>query len=66
MAGCGLRIVGGGTNLLTGGGTISDEDMAELRSQGVGQLFGPGASTRDIVDYIKSEVASRRGAGETP
>jgi methylmalonyl-CoA mutase C-terminal domain/subunit len=60
-----LKEKGGDDILLTGGGTISDEDMAELHDQGVGQLFGPGASTRDIVDYIRSEVASRRGAGET-
>jgi methylmalonyl-CoA mutase C-terminal domain/subunit len=46
--------------LLTGGGCISDEDMAELRELGVGELFGPGASTRDIVDYIRSEITRRR------
>ncbi len=51
---------GGGDILLTGGGTIPDEDMAELRAAGVGQLFGPGASTRDIVEYIREEVARRR------
>ena len=55
---------GGGDILLTGGGTINDEDMAELSAQGVGRLFGPGASTRDIVDYIRTEIAGRR-AGET-
>ena len=58
-----LNEKGAGDILLTGGGTISDEDMAELRSSGVGQLFGPGASTRDIVEYIKTEIAARR-AGE--
>jgi len=56
-----LQAKGGGDILLTGGGTISDEDMATLRSLGVGRLFGPGASTRDIVDYIRAEAARRRG-----
>jgi methylmalonyl-CoA mutase C-terminal domain/subunit len=55
---------GGGDILLTGGGTINDEDMAELSGQGVGRLFGPGASTGDIVNYIRAEVTERR-AGET-
>jgi methylmalonyl-CoA mutase C-terminal domain/subunit len=59
-----LKEKGGDDILLTGGGTISDEDMAELRSGGIGELFGPGASTRDIVDYIKTEISTRR-AGET-
>ena len=32
--------------------------MAELAAQGVGRLFGPGASTREIVDYIREVVAA--------
>jgi methylmalonyl-CoA mutase, C-terminal domain len=55
-----LREKGGDDILLTGGGCIGDEDMAELREQGVGDLFGPGASTREIVDYIRDEVGRRR------
>src|SRR3954464_3541437 len=31
--------------LITGGGIIPKEDMAELRAQGIGQLFGPGTPT---------------------
>jgi len=48
--------------LLTGGGIISKEDMAALKAQGVGELFGPGTSTGAIVDYIKDWVAKRSGA----
>ena len=51
---------GGGDVLLTGGGCIGDEDMAALAAQGVGRLFGPGASTREIVAYIREEIARRR------
>src|SRR2546425_2429809 len=46
--------------LLTGGGIISKEDMATLKSQGVGELFGPGTSTASIVEYIRAWVGHRR------
>ncbi len=39
--------------LLTGGGIIPEDDINELKKIGVGQLFTPGASTRDIAGYIK-------------
>jgi len=45
--------------LLTGGGIIPVSDAAQLEEQGVGKLFGPGASTRDIIAYIREEVARR-------
>ena len=47
--------------LLTGGGIIPKEDMAALKAQGVGELFGPGTSTGAIVDYIRDWVTQRRG-----
>ena len=40
--------------LLTGGGIIPEEDIKELKKMGVGQIFTPGASTRDIAIYIKA------------
>jgi methylmalonyl-CoA mutase C-terminal domain/subunit len=39
--------------LLTGGGIIGKEDMAELQKMGTGRLFGPGTTTKSIVDYIR-------------
>ncbi len=39
--------------LLTGGGIIPEEDIAELKKIGVGELFTPGAPTTAIADYIK-------------
>jgi methylmalonyl-CoA mutase, C-terminal domain len=45
--------------LLTGGGIIPKEDMDSLRAQGVGQLFGPGTSTSDLVDFIRTWFAER-------
>ena len=39
--------------LVTGGGIIPQEDMDALRVQGIGQLFGPGTPTGDLVSYIQ-------------
>jgi methylmalonyl-CoA mutase C-terminal domain/subunit len=39
--------------LLTGGGIIPEEDIKKLRELGVGELFTPGASTKNIAEYIK-------------
>jgi len=55
-----MREKGAGDILLTGGGCINDTDMAELAEQGVGALFGPGASTGAIVEYIREEIGRRR------
>jgi methylmalonyl-CoA mutase, C-terminal domain len=44
--------------LVTGGGIIPPEDMAALKGQGIGQLFGPGTPTSELIEYIKSWAAS--------
>ena len=44
--------------LLTGGGIIPEEDIKALRTQGVGELFTPGAPTTEIAGYIKEWVKS--------
>ena len=46
--------------LLTGGGIIPEEDMAELNKIGVGKLFAPGATTSEISGYIKDWVKENR------
>ncbi len=46
--------------LLTGGGIIPENDMAELNKMGVGKLFAPGTSTAVIADYIKNWVKENR------
>ncbi len=51
--------------LLTGGGIIPEEDSQELEKAGVGRLFGPGTPMRDVIEYIRGEVARRRAAGAT-
>jgi len=39
--------------LLTGGGIIPEQDINKLKEMGVGELFTPGASTKNIALYIK-------------
>lgn len=46
--------------LLFGGGIIPGKDIDELKIVGVGQLFTPGASTQEIVAYVKDWVAHNR------
>ena len=60
-----LRKAGAGHMLVTGGGIIASDDMAALSRQGVGRLFGPGASLKELVDYIKDEVGRRRAAARS-
>ena len=61
-----LRQTGLGDLLLTGGGVIPAEDMAELQRQGCGRLFGPGTDTREIAGYLRQSVAHRRARNQTP
>ena len=51
-----------GDRLLTGGGIIPPDDMTTLAAQGVGRLFGPGTSTREIAQYIHETLSARHGA----
>ena len=46
--------------LVTGGGIIPADDMKKLNDLGVGKLFSPGTDTKEIVDYIKTEVQIKR------
>jgi len=46
--------------LLTGGGIIPQEDIDALKKIGVGELFPPGASMKDIVNYITGWVQTHR------
>lgn len=46
--------------LITGGGIIPPEDVEALRRQGIGQLFGPGTPTADLIAYIHTWAAEQR------
>jgi methylmalonyl-CoA mutase C-terminal domain/subunit len=48
--------------LLAVGGIIPDEDIAGLKQAGVSEVFQPGASTQDIVEFIRGHV--KQGASD--
>ena len=38
------------------GGIIPDQDIPKLKALGVSEIFHPGASTEDIVEYVRRNV----------
>jgi methylmalonyl-CoA mutase C-terminal domain/subunit len=42
--------------VVTLGGTIPSDDVKELKELGVAEVFTPGASTQQAVDFIRSAV----------
>ncbi|HYR95674.1 MAG TPA: cobalamin B12-binding domain-containing protein [Candidatus Binatus sp.] len=50
---------GGGDKVVFGGGIVPDEDLPALISAGVAKVFTPGASTQEIVDWIRANVRPR-------
>jgi methylmalonyl-CoA mutase C-terminal domain/subunit len=38
------------------GGTIPADDIPELKKLGVAEIFTPGASTQEIIDYVRGAV----------
>jgi methylmalonyl-CoA mutase C-terminal domain/subunit len=53
----GLKDAGADDVLVVVGGTIPHGDAEELKASGVAEVFGPGASMGDIVDFLKGAVA---------
>jgi methylmalonyl-CoA mutase C-terminal domain/subunit len=45
--------------LVVGGGIIPDEDIPSLKAMGIAEIFGPGTTTTEIIDYIKDNVKTR-------
>jgi methylmalonyl-CoA mutase, C-terminal domain len=44
-----------------GGGIIPDEDIPELERIGVAHIFTPGATTTEIVDWVREHVGTPAG-----
>ncbi len=53
-----LREQGAGDVLVTVGGTIPAGDIPELKERGVAEVFTPGTSTDDIVEFLSSSLAA--------
>ena len=41
------------------GGIIPDPDVVKLKEEGISEIFQPGASTADIVDYVVNNVRKK-------
>ena len=54
-----LKELGAGDVAVFGGGIIPDDDAVKLKEMGVRQIFTPGASTEDIVKWVRENVAAR-------
>ena len=56
----GLKKKGIDNVIILAGGIIPDEDIPALQKMGIRGVFGPGASTKDIAEFIKKEHATRK------
>jgi methylmalonyl-CoA mutase C-terminal domain/subunit len=52
----GLHEKGADDVLVVVGGTIPQDDADELKSKGVAAVFGPGATTGEIIDFLRGAV----------
>ena len=57
-----LRERGAEDIVVFGGGIIPDEDIPELERLGVARIFTPGATTTEIVDWVREHVGAPAGA----
>ena len=55
-----LREKGAPDIALLAGGIIPEEDIIELKKTGILEVFTPGASTREIIDFVREQVRPRR------
>ena len=44
--------------VLVVGGTIPKDDVAQLKELGVAEIFTPGSSVQEIIDFIEKSVSS--------
>ncbi len=45
-----------------GGGIIPESDILSLKQAGVQEVFTPGASTAEIVEWVRANIQSRRAS----
>jgi methylmalonyl-CoA mutase cobalamin-binding domain/chain len=57
-----LKEQGADDVVLTAGGTIPSDDVEQLKALGVAEVFTPGASTQQAVDFIREAVRRRASA----
>lgn len=45
--------------LVVAGGIVPEEDVVGLKEMGICEVFGPGTTTQQIVDFIRTNVKRR-------
>jgi methylmalonyl-CoA mutase, C-terminal domain len=53
-----LRSKGAMDVLVFGGGIIPEEDIPKLAELGVAKVFTPGATTHEIIDWVRTALAA--------
>ncbi|MDY6985655.1 MAG: cobalamin B12-binding domain-containing protein [Candidatus Thermoplasmatota archaeon] len=56
-----LKARGAGDIIIIASGIIPEEDGEKLKASGISNVFGPGASIKEIVDFIKSLDENKNG-----
>ncbi len=54
-----LREQGADDITVFGGGIIPEADFEPLKEAGIAQIFTPGASTKEIIEWVNANVGSR-------
>jgi len=54
-----MREKGGDEIAIFGGGIIPEEDIATLKQAGVREIFTPGATTDEIVEWVRTNIHPR-------
>lgn len=55
-----LREKGAGEIAVFGGGIVPEEDIPGLKAAGVLEIFTPGASTNDIIAWVRNNIHPRK------
>lgn len=54
-----IRRRGADDILIFGGGIVPEEDIVELKTQGVAEIFTPGAPLQSIIDWLRDRFPAR-------
>jgi methylmalonyl-CoA mutase C-terminal domain/subunit len=46
--------------LVFGGGIVPDEDIPKLKAMGVAEIFTPGTSTQEVVQFLRERLPERK------
>ncbi len=55
----GLKEKGRGDVVVVAGGIIPEEDIPKLKEMGLKGVFGPGTSTKDIIEFVRATVSAK-------